>query len=208
MSFEKYVDFALDIPVYALIRDGNYIRCTDYSFADLIEGKHNEFSKDQITIKDWADHISTIFTEVRLKTFIEMRGADAGGYNTLCALPAFWVGICYDQGSLDAAWDIVKSWDKNDRENLRIAAAEDGLNGSVGSIRLIDLAKETIRISENGLKNRAQASSNGLYSDESHFLDSLKENIEKRKSSADDLLEKYHGSWNRDLTKIFEEYSY
>ena len=146
--------------------------------------------------------------EARLKKFIEMRGADAGQWHRLCALPAFWVGICYDQGSLDAAWDMVKSWDENYRENLRVAAAEDGLNASFGSTSLIDLAKETILISENGLKNRAQASSNGLYSDESLFLDSLKENIEKRKSSADELLEKYHGSWNRDLTKIFEEYSY
>ena len=103
---------------------------------------------------------------------------------------------------------MVKSWDEIHRENLRVAAAEDGLNASVGSIRLIDLAKETILISENGLKNRNQASSNGLYPDESIFLESLKENIEKRKSSADELLEKYHGSWNGDLTKIFEEYSY
>jgi len=160
------------------------------------------------TISDWADHLTTIFPEARLKKFIEMRGADAGQWHRLCALPAFWVGICYDQGSLDAAWDMVKSWDNNDRESLRIAAAENGLNGYVGSIKLIDLAKETIRISENGLKKRAQASSNGLYSDESLFLDSLKENIEKKKSSADDLLEKYHGTWNRDVTKIFEEYSY
>ena len=137
-----------------------------------------------------------------------MRGADAGQWHRLCALPALWVGICYDQSSLDAAWDIVKSWDENKRENLRVAAAKDGLNGSVGNIRLIELAKETIQISENGLKKRAQASSNGVYSDESFFLDSLKENIEKRKSSADELLEKYHGSWKRDLTKIFEEYSY
>jgi len=152
--------------------------------------------------------LTTIFPEARLKRFIEMRGADAGQWDRLCALPAFWVGICYDQGSLDAAWDIVKSWDKNDRENLRIAASEDGLNGSIEGIRLIDLAKETIRISENGLKKRAQASSNGLHSDESLFLESLKENIEKRKSSADDLLEKFHGSWKKDLKKIFEEYSY
>ena len=159
------------------------------------------------TLSDWADHLTTIFPEARLKKFIEMRGADAGQWHRLCALPAFWVGICYDQGSLDAAWDMVKSWDENYRENLRVAAAEDGLNASVGSTSLIDLAKETILISENGLKNRAQASSNGLYS-MSLFFRFTKRKYRKRKSSADELLEKYHGSWNRDLTKIFEEYSY
>ena len=207
-GFEAWAEYALDVPMYFVYRDGNYINALGQSFRDFMKGELPALPGELPTLSDWADHLTTIFPEARLKKFIEMRGADAGQWHRLCALPAFWVGICYDQGSLDAAWDIVKSWDKNDRENLRVAAAEDGLNASVGSIRLIDIAKEAILISENGLKNRAQASSNGLYSDESLFLDSLKENIEKRKSSADELLEKYHGSWNRDLTKIFEEYSY
>ncbi len=207
-GFEAWTEYALDVPMYFVYRDGNYINALGQSFRDFMKGELPALPGELPTLSDWADHLTTIFPEARLKKFIEMRGADAGQWHRLCALPAFWVGICYDQGSLDAAWDMVKSWDKNDRENLRIAAAEDGLNGYVGRIKLIDLAKETIRISENGLKKRAQASSNGLYSDETIFLDSLKENIEKRKSSADDLLEKYHGYWNRDLTKIFEEYSY
>ena len=207
-GFEAWTEYALDVPMYFVYRDGNYINALGQSFRDFVKGELPALPGELPTLSDWADHLTTIFPEARLKKFIEMRGADAGQWHRLCALPAFWVGICYDQGSLDAAWDIVKNWDENDRENLRVAAAEDGLNASVGSIRLIDLAKETILISENGLKNRAQASSNGLHSDESIFLDPLKENIEKRKSSADELLEKYHGSWNRDLTKIFEEYSY
>ena len=207
-GFEAWTEYALDVPMYFVYRDGNYINALGQSFRDFMKGELPALPGELPTLSDWADHLTTIFPEARLKKFIEMRGADAGQWHRLCALPAFWVGICYDQGSLDAAWDIVKNWDKNDRENFRIAAAEDGLNGCVGSIKLIDIAKETIQISENGLKKRAQASSNRLYSDESLFLDSLKENIEKRKSSADDLLEKYHGSWNRDLTKIFEEYSY
>ena len=207
-GFEAWAEYALDVPMYFVYRDGNYINALGQSFRDFMKGELPALPGELPTLSDWADHLTTIFPEARLKKFIEMRGADAGQWHRLCALPAFWVGICYDQGSLDAAWDMVKSWDENYRENLRVAAAEDGLNASVGSTRLIDLAKETILISENGLKNRAQASSNGLYSDESLFLDSLKENIEKRKSSADELLEKYHGSWNRDLTKIFEEYSY
>ena len=207
-GFEAWAEYALDVPMYFVYRDGNYINALGQSFRDFMKGELPALPGELPTLSDWADHLTTIFPEARLKKFIEMRGADAGQWHRLCALPAFWVGICYDQGSLDAAWDMVKSWDENYRENLRVAAAEDGLNASFGSTSLIDLAKETILISENGLKNRAQASSNGLYSDESLFLDSLKENIEKRKSSADELLEKYHGSWNRDLTKIFEEYSY
>ena len=207
-GFEAWAEYALDVPMYFVYRDGNYINALGQSFRDFMKGELPALPGELPTLSDWADHLTTIFPEARLKKFIEMRGADAGQWHRLCALPAFWVGICYDQGSLDAAWDMVKSWDENYRENLRVAAAEDGLNASVGSTSLIDLAKETILISENGLKNRAQASSNGLYYDESIFLDSLKENIEKRKSSADELLEKYHGSWNRDLTKIFEEYSY
>ena len=207
-GFEAWAEYALDVPMYFVYRDGNYINALGQSFRDFMKGELPALPGELPTLSDWADHLTTIFPEARLKKFIEMRGADAGQWHRLCALPAFWVGICYDQGSLDAAWDMVKSWDENYRENLRVAAAEDGLNASVGSTSLIDLAKETILISENGLKNRAQASSNGLYSDESLFLGSLKENIEKRKSSADELLEKYHGSWNRDLTKIFEEYSY
>ena len=207
-GFESWVEYALDVPMYFVYRDGHYINALGQSFREFMKGQLPALPGELPTLDDWADHLTTIFPEARLKKFIEMRGADAGQWHRLCALPAFWVGICYDQSSLDAAWDIVKNWDEDDRENLRVAAAKDGLNGSVGNKKLIDLAKETVQISENGLEKRAKASSNGLHSDESHFLESLKENIEKRKSSADELLEKYHGSWNRDLTKIFEEYSY
>ena len=207
-GFEAWAEYALDVPMYFVYRNGNYINALGQSFRDFMKGELPALPDELPTLDDWADHLTTIFPEARLKTFIEMRGADAGQWHRLCALPAFWVGICYDQSSLDAAWDIVKSWDEDDRENLRIAAAKDGLNGSVGNLKLIDLAKEAVLISEIGLKQRARASANGLYSDESHFLESLKENIEKRKSSADELLEKYHGSWNKDLTKIFKEYSY
>ena len=207
-GFESWVEYALDVPMYFVYRDGHYINALGQSFREFMKGQLPALPGELPTLDDWADHLTTIFPEARLKKFIEMRGADAGQWHRLCALPAFWVGICYDQSSLDAAWDIVKNWDEDDRENLRVAAAKDGLNGSVGNKKLIDLAKETVQISENGLEKRAKASSSGLHSDESHFLESLKENIEKRKSSADELLEKYHGSWNKDLTKIFEEYSY
>ena len=207
-GFESWVEYALDVPMYFVYRDGHYINALGQSFREFMKGQLPALPGELPTLDDWADHLTTIFPEARLKKFIEMRGADAGQWHRLCALPAFWVGICYDQSSLDAAWDIVKNWDEDDRKNLRVAAAKDGLNGSVGNKKLIDLAKETVQISENGLEKRAKASSNGLHYDESLFLESLKENIEKRKSSADELLEKYHGSWNKDLTKIFEEYSY
>lgn len=207
-GYESWVEYALDVPMYFVYRNGNYINALGQSFRAFMNGELPALPGELPTLDDWADHLTTIFPEARLKRFIEMRGADAGQWHHLCALPAFWVGICYNQSSLDAAWDIAKSWNENDRESLRIAAAKEGLNGSAGNIKLIDIAKELVQISENGLKQRAKASSNGLYSDETLFLDSLKENIEKKKSSADELLEKYYGPWEKDVTKIFGEYSY
>ena len=207
-GYESWVEYALDVPMYFVYRNGNYINALGQSFRAFMNGELPALPGELPTLDDWADHLTTIFPEARLKRFIEMRGADAGQWHRLCALPAFWVGICYNQSSLDAAWDIAKSWNENDRESLRIAAAKEGLNGSAGNIKLIDIAKELVQISENGLRQRAKASSNGLYSDETLFLDSLKENIEKKKSSADELLEKYYGPWEKDVTKIFGEYSY
>ena len=146
-GFEAWAEYALDVPMYFVYRNGNYINALGQSFRDFMKGELPALPGELPTLNDWADHLTTIFPEARLKTFIEMRGADAGQWHRLCALPAFWVGICYDQSSLDAAWDIVKNWDENDRENLRVAAAKDGLNGSVGNLKLIDLAKEAVLIS-------------------------------------------------------------
>ena len=143
-----------------------------------------------------------------MKKFIEMRGADGGPWRRLCALPALWVGLTYDQTALDAAWDLVKGWDNDTREGLRRAAGRDALQGEANGVRLHDLAREVVAIAEAGLKNRARAGAGGMIADETHFLNALKESVDTGRVPADELLEKYHGEWQGDLSRIYAEYSY
>ena len=137
-----------------------------------------------------------------------MRGADGGPWRRLCALPAFWVGLTYDQSALDAAWDLVKGWDAPTREALRVAASEQGLQAKVDGIDMHELAREVVAISESGLKARGRKGAGGMVPDETHFLNALKESVESGKVPADELLEHYHGDWNGDLSRIYGEYSY
>ena len=123
MSFERYVDYALDVPMYFVYRDGKYIDALGQSFRDFLKGELPALPGEKPTTADWGDHLTTIFPDVRIKQFMEMRGADGGPWRRLCALPAFWVGLMYDQGALDAAWDICKGWDAEQREALRVAAS-------------------------------------------------------------------------------------
>ncbi len=207
-GFERWVQYALDVPMYFVYRDGKYIDALGQSFRDFLEGRLPALPGETPTLSDWADHLTTIFPEARLKQFIEMRGADGGPWRRLCALPAFWVGLMYDQSALDAAWDMVKGWDSETREALRVAASVDALQAEVNGLKMIDLAREAVAIAESGLKARAIPSANGMIPDETHFLNALKESVESGKVPADELLEKYHGEWNGDLTRIYEEYSY
>ena len=159
-------------------------------------------------MSDWADHLTTAFPEARIKKYMEMRGADGGPWRRLCALPAFWVGLMYDQGTLDAAWDVCKGWDAETREGLRVAASVDGLQAQVGKINMHDLAREVVALSHAGLTARARAGAGGLVPDETHFLNALHESIESGKTPADELLDHYNGDWNGDITRVFPEYSY
>ena len=143
-----------------------------------------------------------------MKKFIEMRGADGGPWRRLCALPAFWVGLMYDQSALDAAWDLVKHWAPAQHDALRVAASIDGLQAKVTGIDMYDISREVLVISEAGLKARGKAGAGGLVPDETHFLNALKESIETGKVPADELLEDYHGKWGGDLSKVYAEYSY
>ena len=160
------------------------------------------------TLSDWADHLTTVFPEARVKKYIEMRGADGGPWRRLCALPAFWVGLMYDQSALDAAWDLVKDWDAETRDALRVAASVDGLQAVVGKIAMHDLAREVVAMSEAGLKARALAGAGGLITDETHFLNALKESVETGRVPADELLDHYHGDWAGDLSRIYADYRY
>jgi len=207
-GFERWVDYALDVPMYFVYRDGKYINALGQSFRDFLQGKLPALPGETPTLSDWADHLTTIFPEARIKKFIEMRGADGGPWRRLCALPAFWVGLMYDQSALDAAWDLAKGIDAETRQALRIAASEQALDGRVGKYALSDLAREAVAISEQGLKSRAKPGQDGLVPNEVHFLDALKESLETGQTQADELLARYHSDWNGDVSKVFGDYSY
>jgi glutamate--cysteine ligase len=208
MGFERWVEYALDVPMYFVYRDGKYIDALGQSFRDFLKGKLPALPGEMPTLSDWADHLTTAFPEARIKKFIEMRGADGGPWRRLCALPAFWVGLTYDQQALDGAWDLVKDWDAETREALRVAASVDGLQAKVGGVRMHDIAREAVALSEQGLKARARSGAGGMVPDETHFLNALKESIETGKVPADELLEDYDGKWKGDLSRIYADYSY
>ncbi len=208
MGFERWVEWVLDVPMYFVYRDGKYIDALGMSFRDFLKGELPALPGEKPLLSDWADHLTTVFPEARIKQFIEMRGADGGPWRRLCALPALWVGLMYDQAALDAAWDLCKGWSAEQREALRVAASVDGLQAKVDGIDMHDLAREVVAISEAGLKARARPGAGGLVGDETHFLNALKETVETGQTPADELLAHYNGDWDGDLKRIYAEYSY
>lgn len=207
-GFEAWVDYALDVPMYFVYRDGKYIDALGQSFRDFLEGRLPALPGEVPTLSDWADHLTTIFPEARIKKFIEMRGADGGPWRRLCALPALWVGLTYDQTALDAAWDLVKDWDAETRESWRVAASVDGLQAEVAGRKMHDLAREVVAIAESGLKARAMPGASGLIPDETHFLNALKESLDSGETPADELLRRYRTDWDGDLNRVYADYSY
>ena len=207
-GFEAWAEYALDVPMYFVYRDGVYVDALGMSFRDFLKGELPALPGEKPTLSDWADHLTTIFPEARLKKFIEMRGADGGPWRRLCALPALWVGLCYDQGALDAAWDLVKDWDAETREAWRVKASVDGLAAEVGGRTMRELAREVVDIAEQGLTSRARPGAGGLLPDETHFLNALNDSLESGELPADELIRRYNTDWDGDVTKVFEEYSY
>ena len=207
-GFERWAEYALDTPMYFVYRDGRYVDALGMSFRDFLKGELPALPGEKPTLSDWADHLTTLFPEARIKKYMEMRGADGGPWRRLCALPAFWVGLLYDQSSLDAAWDLAKGWDQETRLALRVAASEKGLQAEAGGVKMHDLARELLSIAEAGLKARARSGAAGLVPDETHFLNALMESVESGKVPADELLDDYHGPWDGDLTRIYGERSY
>lgn len=207
-GFERWVEYMLDVPMYFVYRDGKYIDALGQSFRDFLDGNLPALPGETPTMSDWADHLTTCFPEARLKKFIEMRGADGGPWRRICALPAYWVGLMYDQNALDAAWDLCKDWDAETREELRIAASVDGIAAKVGNISMHELARETVAISKAGLAARARPGAGGMIPDETHFLNALEEVIETGMSPSCELTMKYRGEWAGDLSKIYSEYCY
>ncbi len=198
-GFEAWVEYVLDVPMYFVYRDGVYIDALGQSFRDFLAGKLPAMPGETPTLSDWADHLTTVFPEARMKRYIEMRGADCGSVEHMAALPAFWVGLLYDQSALDAAWDLVRGWDEETREALRVAASVSALQGQVGTMNLQDLSKEVLAISTAGLAARARES--GV--DEVGYLDVLQAHVETGRVQADNLLAQYEGAWGRNLDNIY-----
>ncbi len=205
-GFEAWVDYALDTPMYFVYRDGRYLDAAGQSFRDFLKGALPALPGEVPTLSDWADHLTTLFPEARIKKFIEMRGADGGPWRRICALPAFWVGLLYDQGALDAAWDLVKDWTAEDREGFRRDAAELGLSARVAGRSVRDLARQTLDIAAAGLKARAEA--DGFDADEAHFLNDLRRVVDSGETAAEELLRRHRDEWGGDVSKVFAHYSY
>ena len=207
-GFERYVDYALDVPMYFVYRDGKYIDALGQSFRDFLDGRLPALPGETPTLSDWADHLTTIFPEARLKKYMEMRGADGGPWRRICALPALWVGLIYSQPSLDAAWDLCRDWTAEEREALRVDASVRGLRAEIRGRSMRDLARDVLALSRAGLAARARPGTGGLIPDETHFLDALDDIVARGETPAEELLARYEGPWNRDLSRIYAEYSY
>ena len=203
-GYERYVDYMLDVPMYFVFRDGKYIDAAGQSFRAFMKGELPALPGELPLASDWIDHLSTAFPEVRLKSFLEMRGADGGPWNRICALPALWVGLLYDQTALDAAWDLVKDWSMDEREALRNSVPKLGLKAPVpGGGTLHDIAREALAIARGGLAARARLNASG--DNETGFLDPLHEIVSRNETPAERLLRLYHGEWGGDISRVYEE---
>ena len=206
MGFERYADYALDVPMYFVYRDGNYIDASGQSFRDFMRGELPAYPGKKPVMSDWVDHISTIFPEVRLKTFLEMRGADGGPWNRLCGLSAFWVGLLYDSEARTAAWDLVKDWTDEERQTLRDEVPKTALKTPFRNQTVGDIASEVLCMSHRGLKNRKRLDNVGM--DESHFLQPIFQTAESGLTPAEELLAAYHRLWGESVDPVFTEYAY
>ncbi|HEV8013962.1 MAG TPA: glutamate--cysteine ligase [Stellaceae bacterium] len=205
-GFERYVDWLLDVPMYFVYRDGNYLDVAGQSFRDFLVGKLPGLPGEIPTLSDWSDHLTTVFPEIRIKRYIEMRGADGGPWRNLCALPAFWTGLLYDDDVLAAAWDLVKDWSAEEREQLRRDVPRLGLETRLRGKKLQDLAIAVVELAKEGLRRRARLS--GMGDDETSFLSPVIEAAQSGKTPADKLLDDYATRWRGLVDPVYVEDAY
>ena len=205
-GFERYVEWMLDVPMYFVYRDGKYVDCSGQSFRDFLKGRLPALPGEIPGMGDWVDHLTTAFPEVRLKRFLEMRGADSGPWQRLCALPALWVGLLYDAAALDAAWDLCKDWSLAEREQLRGDVPRAALRAQVRKRSVQDLAKDVLAIARAGLQRRAILDAKGR--DESRFLDILDAIAASGRCPAEDKLALFNGRWQGSVDPVFTEFAY
>lgn len=206
MGFERYVDYALDVPMYFVYRDGRYIDAAGASFRDFLAGKLAALPGERPTIADWADHLTTLFPEVRMKRFLEMRGADSGPWRRICALPAFWVGLLYDASALEAAWRLVADWTAEERQALRDAVPRLGLKAPLRRTTAGEIARAAVAIARDGLKARARRDGDG--EDEGVFLQTVDAILAEGRTPAEVLLDQYENDWHGDIDRLFREHAF
>jgi glutamate--cysteine ligase len=206
MGFERYVDYALDVPMYFVYRDGRYIDVAGSSFRDFLAGRLEQLQGELPTLDDWSDHLTTLFPEVRMKRFLEMRGADGGRWRRICAVPALWTGLLYDATALDAAWDLVKDWSAEERQALRDAVPRTALRTPFRSTTVHDIARQVLQIARVGLRNRAQRDAKGA--DESIFLEPVEAILRDGLTPADEILLRYERDWGRRTDPLFTDYAF
>jgi glutamate--cysteine ligase len=205
-GFERYVDYVLDVPMYFVYRDGAYIDASGQSFRDFLDGRLPALPGEIPTMSDWTDHMTTLFPEVRLKRFLEMRGADGGPWRRLCALPALWVGLLYDKTALDASWDLVKDWTAEEQDMLRREVPRTALHTEFRGRQFNEVVRRVLEIARGGLAARARLDSSGC--DETQFLATLDEIAERDLCPAEVKLGKFNGAWGGDVNPVFTEYAY
>ncbi len=205
-GFERYTDYLLDVPMYFVRRGGRYVDAAGLSFRDFMNGELSALPGEKPTMEDWEDHLSTAFPEVRLKTFLEMRGADGGPWSLICALPAFWVGLLYDDEALGAAWDVAKGWSREEREALRDDAARYGFKASVGGRTVHEIALEVLDISRAGLRRRARMGN--MKEDETTYLDPLVKIAKTGVTLGEQTVERFLGEMDGDVKRLFGECKY
>jgi glutamate--cysteine ligase len=206
MGFERWVDYALDVPMYFVKRGDRYIDVSGMSFRSLLAGRLDNLAGERATISDWANHLSTIFPEVRLKRYLEMRGADGVAWDRLPALPAFWVGLLYDDESLNAAWDIVRGWNAHERQSLRDDVPRLGFKARIRDRYLFEVAKECLVLAQAGLRRRGRIDHLGR--DEGRHLEPLQRIIDSGRTPAEEMLEKFHGPWHGSVEPAYDEYAF
>jgi glutamate--cysteine ligase len=206
MSFERYTDYALSVPMYFVYRHGNYIDVTGSSFKDFMAGKLAQLPGERPTLDDWSDHLTTLFPEVRMKRFLEMRGADGGRWRRICAVPALWTGLLYDQTALDAAWDLVKDWTAEERQALRDTVPKTALQTPFRRTAVLELARQALAISQSGLQRRALVDARGT--DERRFLEPVEAILSNGMTPAQEMLARYEGEWGRSTDPLFREYAF
>ncbi|CAK9141886.1 unnamed protein product [Ilex paraguariensis] len=199
-GFEQYVDYALDVPMYFTYRKKKYIDCAGMSFRDFMAGKLPCIPGEYPTLNDWENHLTTIFPEIRLKRYLEMRGADGGPWRRLCALPAFWVGLLYDEVCLQTVLDMTADWTAEERQMLRNKVPKSGLKTPFRDGLLRHVAEDVLKLAKDGLERRGFK--------EAGFLNAVTEVVQTGVTPAEKLLELYHGKWGQSVDPVFEELLY